>query len=293
MRSLLAADARVAAIAHRLAASGVELCPATTPLSGLTLHAAAQYAPALRPSVRRVTGAGDRVTVLAVAPSGPAAAAGLRAGDALLAVGGEALPPAAATRRGDYAGVARAYALVDRALAAPAVAIRVARGADVLDLTLAPARGCTSRVQLLPSPRVGAKADGAVVSVTTGLLDFVANDDELALTIAHEMAHNVLGHRARLNAAGARRGLFGGYGSKTGAVRETERAADRLAYYLVNRAGYDIRAAEPFWNRLHRGPAAGTSARSAHPDLASRIADYRRAAADIAAGVRADASPNP
>lgn len=293
LRALIAADDRVVSIAFRLAAAGADICPRTAPLAGLTLHAPSQYAPALREAARTLAGLRDRTSVLALAPASPAAKAGLRPGDGLVQINDTPVPTAERGRAGSYAEVAAAYALLERELRSRTVRIRVDRDGGTLDLMLVPVPGCASRVQLVPSPRVHAKADGAVLSVTTGLLAYVASDDELALVIAHEMAHNALGHRARLDAAGARRNLFGSYGSDTALVRETERAADRLAYFLMNRAGYDHRVAEAFWTRLHRGPASGTSASESHPDLAARLVDYRRAAIDIERARTAGALPTP
>ena len=280
-------------MAFRLAASGADICPITAPLTGLTLHDAAQYAPALREAARSVMGLVEGTAVLAVAPGSPANTAGLRAGDRLVTINGRAAPATTPGRSGSYAGVAAAYLLIEGGSEASSMSIRIERGGQALDLTLIPVRGCASRVQLIPSPRVHAKADGSVLSVTTGLLDYVAGEDELALVIAHEMAHNALGHRAELQARGARRDLFGGYGGKAGVVLATERAADRLAYFLMARAGYDHRVAEPFWTRLHQGPAAGSGAPTTHPDLALRLTDYRKAADEILAAQAAGLSPSP
>lgn len=293
LKSLQAADLRVATVAFRLAASGADICPINAPLTGLTLHDAAQYAPALREAARSVMGLAEGTAILAVAPGSPADKAGLRAGDRLVAVNGRAVTATVPGRAGSYAGVAAAYSLIEDGGEANPMTVRIGRDGQTLDLPLVPVRGCASRVQLIPSSRVHAKADGAVLSVTTGLLDYVARDDELALVIAHEMAHNALGHRAELQARGATRDLFGSYGGKAGVVLATERAADRLAYFLMARAGYDHRMAEPFWTRLHRGPAAGSRAPTTHPDLALRLADYRKAADDIVAARTAGFPPSP
>ena len=38
------------------------------------------------------------------------------------------------------------------------------------------------------------KTNGSGVILTTGMLDFVRSDSELALVVSHEMAHNTMGH---------------------------------------------------------------------------------------------------
>jgi predicted Zn-dependent protease len=57
------------------------------------------------------------------------------------------------------------------------------------------------------------------------------------------LAHNVLGHRDRLNAIGR----------TWGNIRATEREADRLSVWLLANAGYDPAAAARFMSRW--GPA--------------------------------------
>jgi predicted Zn-dependent protease len=49
-------------------------------------------------------------------------------------------------------------------------------------------------VVLSESDAVNAFADGEKVVITKGMMRFVENDRELSLVIAHEMAHNAMGH---------------------------------------------------------------------------------------------------
>lgn len=282
--ALQSADLRVATIAYRLAAAGEPICPIKARLTGLTLHEAAQYSPALRDAARRVIGAGDRVGVLAVAPGSPAARAGVVAGDLIVSIDGVSLPFSPSVSTASYAGVAAAYAALERASAASLVSLEIERAGIGLRLTVAPVTGCASQVQLRTSPEIEAKADGRNLSVTTALLDYVSSDNELALAIAHEMAHNALGHRALLAAQGVRRGIFGSYGRNSSArLLEAERAADRLGYYLMARGGFDPAVAPLFWERLYQGPANSRHAPGTHPDARARIAEARIIANEIAA----------
>lgn len=278
LRALQAADLRVTSIAYRLAVSGAPICPRKSRLTGLTLHHVGQYAPGLRAAVRATFALGDAVAVLAVAPGSPAERAGIRADDSLLAVDGVPLAPNV-TEQARYAEVEQAYHRVERA-AAP-IPLQLARGGRPFTARLTPVEGCASRVQLLTTRRIAAKADGINLTVTNGLLAFVRDDGELALAIAHEMAHNALGHRDALRSAAFHRG-------RKARIRATEAEADRLAYFLMARAGFSLDSAPRFWSRLYAGPAR--YAVKTHPPAAERIALAQRTALEIE-NIRAQGKP--
>lgn len=266
--------------------AGEQICPRKTRLTGLTLHDANQYAPGLRQAARDVLKVGDRVTVLAVVPGSPAAQAGIAAGDVVLSIDGVPLAAARPAPTASHAGVAAAEAMLERASQGRTVPLEIERsdiGPGVsFYLQPAPVTACASQVQLRTSPEIEAKADGRLLSVTTALLDYVRNDDELALAVAHEMAHNALGHRAMLESMGVRRGLSGSYGRNNARVLAVERAADRFGYYLMARAGFDPGVAASFWERLHLGPARSRRSPETHPDASARITEARRTVLEIA-----------
>ncbi len=279
--ALRGTDDHVATIAYRLAVAGEPICPRKARLTGLTLQDADQYAPRLRAAARSVLGAGERVSVLAVAPDSPAARAGILPGDVVVSIGGVRLVPSTPSANASFAGVAAALAKLDVAATARVFTLEVERGGIGLVVPVAPVTGCASQVQVRLSPEAYARADGRVLSVSTALLDYVRSDDELALAIAHEMAHNALGHRVSLEAEGVRLGTRLS-AEQSARVLAVERVADRFGYYLMARAGFDPGVAAAFWQRLHEGPAGGRADPRTHPAAAIRIATARAIASQIA-----------
>src|SRR3546814_10543788 len=66
----------------------------------------------------------------------------------------------------------------------------------------------------------------------------------VAAPIAHELAHNILRHRERLEAKGVNYGLLSGIGRNVGYFRQTELEADILSVSLLANANYDPRSEE-------------------------------------------------
>lgn len=250
--SMRALDERVATVGHRLAVAGLDLCRDQVWLPGFALHDLSQYAADDRPAVGRAFGLVFGPGVLAVAESGPAARAGLRPDDVVLRLDGAAPPTGSLPPGPSFDRMERILAVLDDALADGAAQVEVRRAGATMTIALRAERGCATRFQLIPSRRLNALADGRYVQVTTAIGDYVADDQELAAVLAHELAHNVLRHRARLDAAGISRGLLGNFGRNARLIRETEAEADRLSIYLLDRAGYDPEAAVRFWERFGR-----------------------------------------
>lgn len=245
-------------VGYRLQTSGADLCAATVPIVGLSVHDLDQYAPAYRAAAAGMFARPDLPAVLAVAHGGAAERAGGRAGDAIAAIDGLPVPDA-----GD--GLQRAEAVqgrIDDAAAAGPVDLTMIRAGRSFAARIVPARGCATRFQTLVSPVLNAKADGGRVEITTGLLRFLQGPDELAAVLAHELAHNILHHRERLDEAGRGKRL----------IRRTETEADRLSVHLVDRAGYSTAAILSFWERMRREKRGGPFASKNHPTDKQRIA---------------------
>ncbi|TAD82169.1 MAG: hypothetical protein EAY70_03895, partial [Sphingomonadales bacterium] len=126
--------------------------------------------------------------------------------------------------------------------------------ADGGEVRLAPVAVCASRFELMgESDR--AVADGKRVVIGIGFPAFQYPEEQVfAALIAHELAHNVLGHDAWLDRNGRKAKL----------VRRTEREADRLVPWLLANAGYDPGAAVIFMTRWGSQHDAGLKLRSSH-----------------------------
>lgn len=269
---LAAADARVAAVAWRLQTANVALCPKTEPLSGMSLHMLDQYPPGARAEAVSRYHLGDAPALSVVVNGSAAARVGLRPGDAITAIDG-APTPRSVPGKARYDHVAAAQAMLEHALADASAELEIG-GARHVVLTGDP--GCASRVELAPAKGLNASADGRTVQIGGKLYALAASDDELAAAIAHELAHNILEHRAALK--GVSRGLFAGLGRNGQRLRASEDEADTLGVRLVQGAGYDPRAVASLWRKLARVGGPSFLSDGTHPGWKKRIARAQAAA---------------
>ncbi len=271
--AMRALDQRVATIGYRLATAGRDLCTAHENIPGFAVHDLSQYGASFRPAAIRAFGLDAGPGVLALVPGGPAAHAGLHLDDVLLSLDGQALPHGDPGRTRSFDRMARILDMLDAAFADGSAEIEIRRAGNRLSLHVGTEPGCATRFQLIPSGRLNAEADGRYVQVTTAIAAYVADDAELAAVLAHEFAHNILGHRVRLDAARVSRGFFGNFGRSAARIRETEIEADRYSIYLLDRAGYDPEAAVRFWTRFgQRG--LNFLGSPTHPNWRNRIASF-------------------
>jgi hypothetical protein len=274
---LRAEDYRVARIAYRLAVAGRQHCESLLPLTGLSLHYLPEYDASNRGEAARLYGIDRGPGVLSVVGDSPAARAGLLAGDVLLGSNGVAFPSGEAMVRETAGKKWREAAeqlegrLEDQLRIGP-VRLSILRAARPLEVEVPPLMGCPIRTRLARSNQANAFADGRTAIMTTRMLKFVRSDDELAVILAHEAAHNILGHPARLKDEKVPKGVLANFGKNAKRVRRTEEEADRLGLKLLWSAGYDTAAVMPFWQRLYRAfdPVPTPKLFNRHPSLAAR-----------------------
>jgi len=273
LEALRAVDVAVARVGHRLAVANRARCDLIRPATGLLLHGIEQYGGAYRTAAAQVFALGDAPGVAAVLPGSAAERAGVHTGDAIVAINDAATATTDISGgKGDFDRMARVLDQLEAALASGPVKLGITRGAERLSLRLGGEPACASRFQVLSAPGLSASADGQYVQVTSAMAAYFANEDEMAAILAHELAHNILRHRERLDAQGVARGLFGKFGKDAARVRETEIEADRLSLKLLADAGYRLQAAPEFWRRFGREHGFGIFSDATHLRWKPRVA---------------------
>ena len=266
--ALQALDTRVLSVGWRLAHGNAPYCETVAPGIGLLLQDVAGYGdPAAVRSALKLRG---EIAVQAVATDGPAARAGLAALDPLDTIAGQMVSALPAAKPGDYARLAGLHDRIDAALGSTG-RVELVRAGQAIAIVGEPA--CVTRFEMLASG-IRAAADGRRVIIGRRLVeafppDPIRGDELLAAALAHELAHNVLGHRARLDAGGR----------AWSKVKLTEREADRLSVWLLANAGYAPEAALRFFARWGPMTDLGPLSSPDHDRWKTRV---RRIATEIA-----------
>ncbi|NOT40287.1 MAG: M48 family metalloprotease [Alphaproteobacteria bacterium] len=226
----------------------------------------------------------NAVTVALAVEGAPAASAGVKNGAIITHVNGEAL--------GEGKGATERY-IARATTAAKQGAVRL-KFKDGGEATITPETVCEFPTLLVRSDDSNAAADGTVLAITTGLLQLTESDDEVALILGHELAHNVLRHLELVKTAKPAPGTLLDAFAKSAigtAVAATinrpfsvqyEKDADRAGLTFMARAGYNIDAAPAFWKRLNETTKAKSVA-ATHPTGPERQRAIEAAVAEIKA----------
>jgi len=276
-------DRRIVTVFHRLVTANVELCPARGWAAGWALHSAGQYDRALRDVLVAEGLEGDLPAVSAVAPDGPADEAGLSRGDVVLSANGAHMAVGVPTDRASYEGFAANIGVIEAALHdRPELRLVARRDGRTREVVLQGDLACDYRVHLDVSDELNARADGRAIHISSALAQFAVTDDELALILAHELAHNVLEHREHFDRAAPARRVFGNLAVSPSSLAAAERDADRWGLYLMARAGFDERVAAPFWRRFGAANWRVRWAQWGHPSAETRARQLEGVTAEIA-----------
>ena len=245
------ADQRLQDVGWHLARANAAFCPRVVPSIGLQLQDMASYGvPAI---ARTALGLQRDFAVQTAARGSPAALAGAftrnREVIALERFDPNQWPAGAAM---EWQRLVRAHEHIETMLTEQGgIAIGFADGEEARDQ---PVEVCATRFELMGDGK-RAVADGTRVVIGIGFPAFgYAEEPLFAALVAHELAHNVLGHNAWLERNGR----------KAKHVRRVEREADRLAPWLLANAGYDPQAAVTFMTRWGSTHDAGLRVRRHH-----------------------------
>jgi hypothetical protein len=277
-------DQRVADTAWRIASRNSDSCPKLWASIGVSLQHVSQYAPAYRTAAQAAFGLDDTYpSILAVAEGSPASAGGLKPNDTVRAVNGAGLADKSRGQKSaaSYDAVADAMATLEALPKHRAAILSIEREGQKLEVSVVPQNVCRSRVELAPGNAVNANANGLVAQISGRLVAWVESDDELALVIAHEMAHNLLDHPKRLSEKSALSGLATSLGLSGKAQRQMELDADRMGIIMAASAGYNYKIAPDFWARLNSNSPLASFLATSHPTTPTRRENAQRAVDEL------------
>ncbi len=250
MRRLRAYRERLDRVFDPIAAESAELCgEQVVPWLGVATVAPREFSDwsphletqaELREAAQRVLAMGSTSTVFVVTPGSPAAAAGLRTGDRIERANDREVDTAKKLRR----------ALRESRHGALRLALR--RGDETRQLEIPYRASCDARLGLSLVPDVFAYWHREGIWISTGMMDQLASDTELAFVLAHELAHQIQNR---------------GHGNP----KQLERDADYLGLYLVARAGHDVSGLPALWRRWAEiAPFGITHQGASHPGTPER-----------------------
>ncbi|MBU7579118.1 MAG: hypothetical protein KAF27_01405 [Porphyrobacter sp.] len=253
------ANQRLQDAGWRLARANAPFCKEVVPGIGLQLHDIASYG---GPAVARAAlGLAGDFAVQAAAAGSPAALSGAFARNReIAAIEGFNPNQWPATPPMDWQRVTRAADHIDAQLAAKGgITFTFADGAMV---QVEPVPVCATRFDLYAGEE-RAFADGARVMFGGNSPGFGYAEPVFTALVAHELAHNVLGHDAWLDR----------HGRSDRNVRRIEREADRLVPWLLANAGYDPSAGEAFMRQWGKRHDSGLRLRRTHDGWDERAAN--------------------
>lgn len=200
----------------------------------------------------------------------------------------------------------------------PPMKLEVSDGETVKEVAISAERVCASEIFVANTNDVNATAGTENITIFVGLLDRMADDNNVAMVIGHELAH-IAGNHVRKTVANSTRSgyVLWGVPLQAGAsfvdlvigapieaisgvetdpggalvtrlnnsilrTQDFEREADYVGLYMASRAGYDISDAEETFRLLSQIRPSSTYGERSHPTTPERIASIATTRLEIA-----------
>ncbi|WP_233345590.1 M48 family metallopeptidase [Litorimonas taeanensis] len=240
------------------------LCPHTGQDMGILTHSFKTYDKRWREASARELGAGEEPSIFHIAIDGPAHKAGLRRGDIIRDENGRAL---------DVLDIQQAMREKET--------LFIDRKGARLPLDVNTVEGCGYGLRLSQNADINAFADGRHITINTGMMEFAESDEELAMIVGHELAHNTMGHIRKI----VSNMILSGFSSRY--TRPFESEADYVGMYYAQRAGVNIESVESFWRRLAIVSPKGVGRAKTHPTFPDRFLRIAAAREEIKAKIAA------
>ncbi len=235
------------------------------------------------------------LTIKNVGTRSPASRAGLKSGDLILSLNGKKIKKGPEAKKELYKKLI--------SVGEKPIKLILERNKKIIKTTVHPSLICNYPVIFdHKTEEANAWTDGEKIVVTAGI-SRLANSNELALIISHELAHATMGHisKKRTNAfIGGLGGLaidallastgvstgneFGKWGSKLGGTAhsiEFEHEADYVGMYYLERAGYSSKNTAAFWRKMAINKMGSVTIKNSHPTSPERFLSIRKTYEEI------------
>lgn len=241
----------------------------------------------------------DQISIIHIANNSSAEKAGLKVGDKIVTIDNYEFP------KGKKA-VQKVLKYFEKKESNKTQEIQIQRNGEIKSLSFEKDKICDYPIILTQDNIVNAFADGERILMTQGIVNYSKDENEIALIIAHELAHNDRGHleakKKNMLVLGSvgfildlmtiyySGGTAGGNAENTdlwtqiGAQAysvEFEKDADYGGVYYAERAGYDISNAHKFWERIGSENPKQIAISSTHPATAERYIQIKKTVEEI------------
>jgi hypothetical protein len=293
LRDIVTQQDRLYRVAAPLLVKNTDLCKGNARnLLGFTAKNKYSFSDELSDAAQQLYGMDDRLQVMGVLAGSGAARAGIRIGDKLETVEGKPVPPGPGAER------QAATMLAPLIMQGSSAKLTMQRNGVIIPVTVPFTRACAYSIELGNSDNVNAYNDGRRVLITRGMMNFAANDNELAYVLAKEMAHNSLNHARTQRTTGTAGAIIdnlirvrpdmsamAGTSGMKPTPQTLDAAADTLALYMLARAGYNVDQAPRFWERLasQYPPSVLNGYTALHPATAYRLSVMDKILLDVRA----------
>jgi len=255
------------------------------PALGLLTASEFSYNKDFRETARELLDLDNQLEIMHVISNSPAAKAGLKKNDRILAINGTTIP-ASEKGKSVFSDALKKHGFNTSRL-------KLKRNGEMLTVSVTPDKQCNYQIELSESDTVNAYANGSKVTVTKGMMKFATTTKELSLVVSHEIAHNVMGHitSKTLNSLGgtlldiatavatgvSTQGTFAKIGASMYS-QEFEAEADYVGLYIMARAGQDTEDAEFFWRRMavEHPSSISSNHTSSHPATPERFVSIEK-----------------
>jgi hypothetical protein len=301
LESAVEMDIRLVQIARPMWIAAAPLCgKRTSPSFGFYYTNQHEWGGEWLQAANELYGLSDSLQVLYLEPGSPVDQAGMQVGDHLYKIDGWDVPTgekATELLEAHLEDVAKQLMIgvEPSRQELPPVVFTVLRNGQRRDISATPLISCDYGFHVVQEEGLNAYADGRNVMIHQAMMRFAESDTELAAVMAHELAHNLMGHieAQETNAAGGMLLdlLAAGLGVNTqgafmklaaGAYsQEFEAEADHVGLYIMALANYDMIDAPNFWRRMAIEHPSGIDYGASHPTTPERFLGLENAIALI------------